>query len=174
MRRRDDVLRLGTWQLEAGPLRDRRVLIGAACQAAIRGDLVLAERLMRAGSRSGHALAQVLIWQGRHEEAATALPGAAPDGIDSEWTVTHAWSRYWGSCQYAEAIQELAGAGPGAAAAGARAWLLLYSGQGGQALAAVAPVVADGKRRHRVAVLTGRGGTRPRAGRPGRHRRRHR
>ena len=144
MRRRDDVLRLGTWQLEAGPLRDRRVLIGAACQAAIRGDLALAERLMRAGSRSGHALAQVLIWQGRHEEAAAALPDATPGGIDSEWTVTHAWSRYWGTCQYAEAIQELAGARPGTAVAGARAWLLLYSGQCGHALAAVAPVVADG------------------------------
>jgi DNA-binding CsgD family transcriptional regulator len=144
MRRRDDVLRLGTWQLEAGPLRDRRVLINAACQAAIRGDLALAERLMRAGSRSGRALAQVLIWQGRHQEAAAALPGATAEGTDSEWTVTHAWSRYWGTGQYAEAIQELAGAGPGAAVAGARAWLLLYSGQCGQALAAAEPAVADG------------------------------
>jgi DNA-binding CsgD family transcriptional regulator len=143
VRRRDDVLRLGTWQLEAGPLRDRRMLIGAACQAAIRGQLALAERLMRAGSRSGHALAQVLIWQGRHEEAAAALPGAAPDGIDSEWTVTHAWSMYWGSCQYAEAIKELAGAGRGAAVIGARAWLLLYSGQCGHALAVAASVVDD-------------------------------
>ena len=138
------MLRLGTWQLEAGPPRDRRVLIGAACQAATRGDLSLAERLMRAGSGSGHALAQVLIWQGRHEEAAAALPGAAPDGIDGEWAVTHAWSRYWGTGEYAEAIQELAGAGPGAAVAGARAWLLLYSGQCGQALAAVAPIVTGG------------------------------
>jgi DNA-binding CsgD family transcriptional regulator len=58
--------------------------------------------------------------------------------------VTHAWSRYWGTSQYAEAIQELAEAVPGAAVAGARAWLLLYSGQCGQALAAAAPVVADG------------------------------
>src|SRR5579859_1056447 len=143
MRRRDDVLRLGTWQLEAGPLRDRRVLIDAAWEAATRGDLALAERLMRAGSRSGQALAQVLIWQGRHEEAAAALPGAALERIDSEWTVTHAWSRYWGTGQHAEAVQELAGAGPGAAVSGARAWLLLYSGQCSQALAAIAPVVAD-------------------------------
>ncbi len=164
LRRRDDVLRLAKWHLEAGTPQNRSELIAAANEAVLRADLVLAERLVRvahdvvardvtAGPYQGHALAKVLTWQGRHREATAALPDAPPAGGGDErrvaWALTRAWNRYWGVGQPAEAIRELDEVPPGTAKAradvdGTGAWLLLYSGQCRRALDSISAVAADG------------------------------
>jgi len=153
LRCRDDRLHLAGWQLSAGARPGCPLLMAAAREATLRGDLVLAERLVRAArdaapdGRSAlaarHALARILTWQGRHREATVALPATPPSGgaqaAAAAWAVTRAWNRYWGMGQHPEAIAELDRIEPGspraqAEVAGARAWLLLYSGQCRRAL----------------------------------------
>jgi DNA-binding CsgD family transcriptional regulator len=147
LRGRDDRLRLAGWQLAAGARPGRPALMAAAGEATLRGDLVLAERLVRAARDAApdsrgvlaarHALARILTWQGRHREATVALPATPPaagEHAAAAWAVTRAWNRYWGMGQHSEAIAELGRIEPRspraqAEIAGAREWLLLYSGQ---------------------------------------------
>jgi DNA-binding CsgD family transcriptional regulator len=151
----DDRLRLAVWELAAGGRPGCPALMAAAGEATLRADLVLAERLARAARdtapddrgalAAGHALARILTWQGRHREATVALPGTPAAGGGKHaaaWAVTRAWNRYWGTGQHPEAIAELDRIEPGsrrarAEVAGARVWLLLYSGQCRRALDAV-------------------------------------
>jgi hypothetical protein len=154
LRRREDRLRLAAWQLAAGSQPGRPALMTAAVEATLRADLVLAELLVRAARDAapagrgavpaGYALARILTWQGRHREAAALLAGISPDDGGrhrAAWAVTRAWNRYWGTGQHPEAVAELDRIGPEcprarAEVAGARAWLLLYSGRCRQALEA--------------------------------------
>lgn len=64
VRRREDLLRLGTCQLEGGGTGDPTVLLAAAQAARNRWDLALAERLAQAAVRSGAGFdAQLLVGQ---------------------------------------------------------------------------------------------------------------
>jgi hypothetical protein len=108
LRRRDDLLRVGIWQLDAGVAARPALLLEAAGQAAARFDLELAERLARAAVDAGggptavRLLAETLEWQGRHAEASrswtTARPSraAAPSGpagrVFGPGTSTGGWS----------------------------------------------------------------------------------
>lgn len=150
---RHDDAQLVAWQLAAGIQPGRPTLMTAAAGATLRADLAAAERFVLAArgavpGRRGtdpvnHALARILTWQGRHREATQLIAGNPADddiGRGTCWAVTRAWNRYWGSQQYPEAIAELSrveAESPHsrvrAEAAGARAWLLLYSGRGRQA-----------------------------------------
>jgi DNA-binding CsgD family transcriptional regulator len=152
-RRRDDALRLATWRLEAGAPQDRSALIAAADEAAHSGDLDLAERLVQAARpvARGHALARVLAWQGHHKEAMVALSDAPPEDTDDQrvaWVLADAWNRYWSAGKLPEVLAELdaiasAVAGQRPDIDGARAWLLLYSGQSRRALDVVSASAED-------------------------------
>ncbi|MFD8500659.1 LuxR C-terminal-related transcriptional regulator [Amycolatopsis sp. NPDC059657] len=78
MRRRDDALRVGIWQLMAGQSGNAEILLTAAKQAMDRFDLDLAERLARASRDSGggwraeNVLAQVLSHAGHYETSVAA------------------------------------------------------------------------------------------------------
>ena len=90
LRRRDDLLRVGAWQLEAGVATNSELLLEAARQAVARFDHELTERLARAAVDAGggptavRVLAETLEWQGRHAEAAAVMEGSrrprAPSG----------------------------------------------------------------------------------------------
>src|SRR4029450_8723958 len=96
LRRRDDLLRVGAWQLEAGMATNPDLLLGAARQAAGRFDHELAERLARAAVDAGggptavRVLAEPLERQGRHAEAeAVSDEGRpAPRRRGRSWTGT--------------------------------------------------------------------------------------
>lgn len=84
LRRRDDLLRMATWQLSGGEPADPEVLVPAARQAAARHDLALAERLARRAADTGEPgavalLGQVLSLRGRHRDGA-APPAGGPPG----------------------------------------------------------------------------------------------
>jgi ATP/maltotriose-dependent transcriptional regulator MalT len=78
-RRREDVLRLATWNLEAGRPAGPDAFIPAASQALALLDYSLAERLATAASEGGGGtpssflLAQALMGQGRFDEAEALL-----------------------------------------------------------------------------------------------------
>ncbi len=88
-RRREDVLRLALWRLEAGDAPHPDLLVAAARQALHSWDEPLAIRLAAAASDAGAGVeadiirAQALIHQGRFEEVA-ALLSAALDGPTSD------------------------------------------------------------------------------------------
>lgn len=131
VRRHNDALRLATWRLDAGTAQGQPELIAAADQALLGGDLKVAERLIRA-----------------------AGPAALGDGGDQR-SAMRAWNSYWSDSGL-----------PGAPADsrsgtdGVRAWLLLYSGQCGQALAAVSPTDTLALAAEVLArALSGRAGT---------------
>jgi DNA-binding CsgD family transcriptional regulator len=81
MRRREDVLRVAGWRLDAGGPHDADLMLRAATQAQSRHDLALTERLARAaeragaGSRARGVLALAVLVQGRPEEAAELAGG---------------------------------------------------------------------------------------------------
>jgi DNA-binding CsgD family transcriptional regulator len=74
-RRREDVLRLALWRLDAGEADDAQILRRAAQQAEASFDPTLGERLARAAAGAGagpaavHLLASALTLQGRFAEA---------------------------------------------------------------------------------------------------------
>ena len=82
MRRREDLLRVAAWRLEAGAPASAGLLTAAAGKAA-RADDVLAERLARAavemggGVEAGLALGRALYAQRRFQEAEQMLAGLA-------------------------------------------------------------------------------------------------
>ena len=155
LRRRDDLLRVGAWQLEAGVAARPALLLKAARQAAARFDLELAERLARAAVDAGggptavQVLAETLEWQGRHVEAVAVMDGEPPaQGSGAErarWASIRAGNLYWGLERTAEAeevLQQAALAEEGGEDAVAMlAWILLFDGRLREAVAVAARVL---------------------------------
>ena len=155
LRRRDDLLRVGAWQLEAGVAARPALLLEAAGQAAARFDLELAERLARAAVDAGggptavRVLAETLEWQGRHAEAAAVMDGEPPgQGSGAErarWASIRAGNLYWGLERTAEAeevLQQAALAEEGGEDAVAMlAWILLFDGRLREAVAVAGRVL---------------------------------
>jgi DNA-binding CsgD family transcriptional regulator len=155
LRRRDDQLRVGAWQLEAGVAARPALLLEAARQAAARFDLELAERLARAAVDAGggptavQVLAETLEWQGRHAEAVAVMDGEPPaQGSGAErarWASIRAGNLYWGLERTAEAeevLQQAALAEEGGEDAVAMlAWILLFDGRLREAVAVAARVL---------------------------------
>jgi DNA-binding CsgD family transcriptional regulator len=82
-RRRDDLLRLGRWQLDSGSAREAGILTQAAQRAGEMFDFGLAARLAQAaldasgGVDAGLALGEAMFRSGRHREAEAVLAGVA-------------------------------------------------------------------------------------------------
>ncbi len=83
-RRRDDLLRVARWQLDAGKPGDPAILTAAAASARRKFDLALAARLGRAalesggGVAAGLALAEAQFMSGEHDAAERVLAGLVP------------------------------------------------------------------------------------------------
>jgi len=141
LRRRDDLLRVGAWQLEAGVASNPNLLLEAARQAVARFDHELTERLARAAVDAGggptavRVLAETLEWQGRHAEAVAVMDGEPPaQGTErARWASIQAGNLYWGLERTAEAeevLQQAALAEEGGEEAVAMlAWILLFDGR---------------------------------------------
>jgi DNA-binding CsgD family transcriptional regulator len=110
LRRKDDALRAGVWQLRAGQPEDPEILLAAAKQALDRLDLELAERLAKAASDAGggyradHLLARILNNHGKYEESVRALP-ATPEPVTG--AIVRADMLYWQRGDVAEAERAL-------------------------------------------------------------------
>ncbi len=155
LRRRDDLLRVGAWQLEAGVAARPALLLEAAGQAAARFDHELTERLARAavdaggGATATRLLAETLERQGRHAEAVAIMNGEPPaQGSDAErsrWASVRAGNLYWGLEQTTEAeeiLHQAALAGDGGEEAVAMlAWILLFDGRLREAVAVAGRVL---------------------------------
>jgi DNA-binding CsgD family transcriptional regulator len=141
LRRRDDLLRVGAWQLEAGVATNAELLLEAARQAVARFDHELTERLARAAVDAGggptavRVLAETLEWQGRHAEAVAVMDGEPPaQGAErARWASIRAGNLYWGLERTAEAeevLQQAAlGEEGGEEAVAMLAWILLFDGR---------------------------------------------
>src|SRR4029450_9037522 len=150
---RDDLLRVGAWQLEAGMATNPDLLLGAPRQAAGRFDHELTERLARAAVDAGggptavRVLAETLEWQGRHAEAVAGMDGEPPaQGAErARWASIGAGNLYWGLERAAEAgggWQEAAGGGgAGEEAVAMLAWILLFDGRLPEAVAVAGRVL---------------------------------
>ena len=153
LRRRDDLLRVGAWQLEAGVATNPDLLLQAARQAAARFDPELTERLARAavdaggGTTAVRVLAETLEWQGRHAEAVAVMDGEPPaQGAErARWASIRAGNLYWGLERTAEAeeiLQQAALAEEGGEEAVAMlAWILLFDGRLPEAVAVAGRVL---------------------------------
>jgi DNA-binding CsgD family transcriptional regulator len=155
LRRRDDLLRVGTWQLEAGLAARPGLLLAAARQAAARFDHELTERLARAavdaggGATAVRVLAEALEWQGRHAEALAVMVGEPPaqDAERARWASIRGGNLYWGLERTAEAeevLQQAALAEEGGGEAVAMlAWILLFDGRLREAVAVASRVLDE-------------------------------
>jgi DNA-binding CsgD family transcriptional regulator len=153
LRRRDDLLRVGAWQLEAGMATNPDLLLEAAGQAAGRFDHELTERLARAAVDAGggptavRVLAETLEWQGRHAEAVAVMDGEPPSqGAErARWASIRAGNLYWGLERTAEAekvLQQAAvGEVGGEEAVAMLAWILLFDGRLPEAVAVAGRVL---------------------------------
>ena len=153
LRRRDDILRVGAWQLEAGVATNPDLLLQAARQAVARFDHELTERLARAAVDAGggptavRVLAETLEWQGRHAEAVAVMDGEPPaQGAErARWASIRAGNLYWGLERTAEAeevLQQAAVAEEGGEEAVAMlAWILLFDGRLPEAVAVAGRVL---------------------------------
>ena len=153
LRRRDDLLRVGAWQLEAGVATNSELLLEAARQAVARFDHELTERLARAAVDAGggptavRVLAETLEWQGRHAEAVAVMEGEPPaKGAErARWASIRAGNLYWGLERTAEAeevLQQAAVAEEGGEEAVAMlAWILLFDGRLPEAVAVAGRVL---------------------------------
>lgn len=157
LRRRDDQLRVGTWQLEAGSASRPGVFLPAARQAVGRFDLELGERLARAACDAGGGqparqfLAETLGQQGRHAEAVSVQAGEPPSHGDrryARWAVTRAANLYWGLARTTEAEEILGDAAEVTVnetdrddVVAMQALILLFDGRCRDALAAASRVV---------------------------------
>ncbi|MEW9532757.1 LuxR C-terminal-related transcriptional regulator [Microbispora sp. NPDC049125] len=84
-RRREDVLRIAVWRLDAGDAGDSDLLLRACGKARQVRDLTLAERLATAageGARARLALANVLTYMDRGAEAEELFRAAMDSGLD--------------------------------------------------------------------------------------------
>ena len=153
LQRRDDLLRVGAWQLEAGMATNPDLLLEAARQAAGRFDHELTERLARAAVDAGggptavRVLAETLEWQGRHAEAVAVMDGEPPaQGAErARWASIRAGNLYWGlerTAQAEEVLQQAALAEEGGEEAVAMlAWILLFDGRLPEAVAVAGRVL---------------------------------
>jgi DNA-binding CsgD family transcriptional regulator len=155
LRRRDDLLRVGAWHLEAGVAARPALLLEAAGQAAARFDHELTERLARAAVDAGggataiRLLAETLERQGRHAEAVAIMDGELPaQGSDAErsrWASVRAGNLYWGLEQTTEAEEILHQAAlaedGGEEAVAMLAWILLFDGRLREAVAVASRVL---------------------------------
>jgi DNA-binding CsgD family transcriptional regulator len=153
LRRRDDLLRVGTWQLEAGLAAHPGLLLKAAGQAAARFDHELTERLARAavdaggGATAVRVLAEALEWQGRHAEAVAVMVGEPPVQVAerARWASIRGGNLYWGlerTTEAEEILQQAALAEEGSEEAVAMlAWILLFDGRLREALAVAGRVL---------------------------------
>lgn len=155
LRRRDDVLRVGAWQLEAGVATRPDLLLEAAGQAAARFDHELTERLARAAVDAGggataiRLLAETLERQGQHAEAVAVMDGEPPaqsSGAErARWASVRAGNLYWGPERTAEAekiLQQAALVEDGSEEAVAMlAWILLFDGRLREAVAVAGRVL---------------------------------
>ena len=88
MRRRGDVLRVGTWRLDGGGTVRPELMLPAAQEARALYDFPLAERLVRAGIDAGAgfdaemSLAELLVLQSRHDDAEEVLLPLASRATD--------------------------------------------------------------------------------------------
>jgi DNA-binding CsgD family transcriptional regulator len=137
LRRRGDLLQAAIWQLEAGLVRRPGLILAGARLAIGQADLQLAERLARAaraaqpGDEADHALAEILAYQGRTQEAAEVLPSeppAEPAG-QAEWAVTRAETLYWGAGDLAAALSTMDIYAEDTLVRASRSWLLFFDGQ---------------------------------------------
>ncbi|MCG5468036.1 LuxR C-terminal-related transcriptional regulator [Micromonospora sp. LAH09] len=141
LRRRDDALVAGVWQLRSGSVRHPGIALAAARQAIDRFDIDLAERLARTaydaeqGWEAQWLLARVLQYQARSQEAFDMLPPAPPPGSKrlAIWAITRAGLLYWGLDRIDEAHETLAmvpAGSPGHDLTEAtRSWVLFYDGR---------------------------------------------
>ncbi|MGV9212327.1 AAA family ATPase [Micromonospora sp. RB23] len=141
LRRRDDALVAGVWQLRSGSVRHPAIALAAARQAIDRFDIDLAERLARTAYDAGQGweaqwlLARVLQYQARSQEAFDMLPPAPPAGSKrlAIWAITRAGLLYWGLDRIDEAHETLRMVPEGSPghdlAEATRSWVLFYDGR---------------------------------------------
>ena len=104
-RRRDDLMRLATWYLDAGDEPPADLLVTAARHARHAGDVALTERLLRASLASapsfaaGHLLADTIWRQGRAVEVDEILTAVESldlsDGERMTCAMIRAVDRFW-------------------------------------------------------------------------------
>jgi DNA-binding CsgD family transcriptional regulator len=155
-RRRDDVVRLAAWSLEAGTETSLGLLVAGGRRALGALDHVLAERLAQAAIAggqdvaAGELLVEAMVGQGRAAEAATMLAQLRPR--NEEERVRHAlltaWVVGWHVGRVADGEDLLATAEVGVTTAdlrdelrAVRANLTLVSGRTREALGLAADIV---------------------------------
>lgn len=154
MLRRDDLLRMATWQLAAGEPADARVLVPAARQAAARHDLALAERLARRAADTGRPnavaqLGQVLSLRGRHHDSAALLDAGPPSHAlardRARWAVQQANTLYFALGRPDDAAEVLRATPPtrSSGIGGLRAMMLLSEARLDETVAAARPVLSS-------------------------------
>lgn len=112
-RRRDDLMRVASWRLDAGSVASPETLVAGAVRARVVFDHGLSERLARAAVEAGGgtparlALAEALYWTGRHEESVAALAELNHDTMSdaerSEAAIKLAGPLFWGLGRVEEA-----------------------------------------------------------------------
>jgi DNA-binding CsgD family transcriptional regulator len=116
-RRREDLLRIATWRLDAGEAGNPAVLVSAARRAMSVLDFRLAGRLARAAADAGggfeasHAVAEALVGEGR-TEAAEEMLGTLEAAAEGEAqraaaSLARAQNLFWRLGRSAEAQQVL-------------------------------------------------------------------
>jgi DNA-binding CsgD family transcriptional regulator len=161
MRRRDDVLLAGVWELQSGTVWRPDVLLAAARQAVGRFDLELADRLTRGARSAGGGpaadwlLAEILQFRGRWREAAQVLPAASE--ADSGQAVTRALILYWGLGQVENAEKALDVTGSAESEA-TRSWIVLFDGRCHEALAVAETVLGDPAASDQAVIWAAMGG----------------
>jgi DNA-binding CsgD family transcriptional regulator len=157
-RRREDLLRLATWQLEGGGSGSPELLAAAAWRAWASSDPVLAERLAIAaidrgsGFEARYALALALRSQERFREADAVLAHLAPEARDRDEQLRAADASaagLWGIGMADQAERMLLGAEAQAGdhdtrdeLAAIRAMVLAFSGHAAASLEVARPLLA--------------------------------
>lgn len=145
-RRREDLLRIATWRLDAGEALSADVALAAARRAARTADYGLAERLARASVDAGggfeatHALVEALTGQGMFSEVEDLLRGLEgqpqPEPVQAMSAIVRATNLLWRLGKGEAAWDVLRRAEESVAdprlrdeLAGTRATFLVYGGQ---------------------------------------------
>jgi len=170
-RRRQDLLRLGTWRLEGGVIGAPELLAAAAWRAWASSDPMLAERLATAavdgggGFEARFTLALALRSQERFQQADALLAHLVPDAREHLQRVRVADARaagLWGMGMAEEAKRLLLDAEAQASdrdareeLAAIRATVLAFSGHAAASLAVARPILARPAAGDRVRVRAG-------------------
>ncbi|MEV0381405.1 AAA family ATPase [Nonomuraea sp. NPDC050643] len=148
LRRRDDALRAGIWQLEGGAVTRPDVVRLGAREAVERADLALAERLARAardagpGAEADALLAEILQYRGHSEKAAAVLSDVPPPGPERvRWALARSDTLYFGSGDVESAARALDLA-DGDLATGNRAWIFMFDGRCAEVVEAARKLLA--------------------------------